>query len=144
MSLYRIISFIVLFTGVGVTLYFYTLNSHFTMDSHDHGEIDIPAEEENVPAVDGEIVEKADGTHEIRINTEHFSFVRSSEKNAGYHEGHAHIYVNGEKESRLYGERYQLGQMKEEALEITVSLYTNDHRALMHEEKPIETTMTYP
>ncbi|PTL37890.1 hypothetical protein [Alkalicoccus saliphilus] len=144
MSTYRVISFIVLFGFVGVTLYFYTINSHFVMHvagSHEHGAVEVPQEEE-APTIEGEITEE-DGTAALHIEVENFEFVREEMGDSGYREGHAHVYINGEREGRLYGTDYPLGQVKEDELHIRVVLSSHQHEVLQYEGEEIDWETTY-
>ncbi|SDN60581.1 hypothetical protein [Alkalicoccus daliensis] len=142
---YRILSFIVLFLFVTVTLYFYTMNSHFVMEAaggHDHGMIEVPEETEHPPQITAEVKEKEDGTAVLQTTVKHFVFVRNSEGEATFREGHAHVYINGEKEGRLYGAEYPLGRVEED-LDIRVVLSTHDHRLLMWNGAEIEAELVY-
>lgn len=49
-------------------------------------------------------------------------------------EGHAHIYVDGVKISRMYGPWYYLAPLKEKGKHtITIELSTNDHKSYAHD-----------
>jgi hypothetical protein len=56
-------------------------------------------------------------------------------------EGHAHLYVDGKKITRLYSNWYYLENLAPGKHEITVSLNTNGHETLMHDGKPIQATI---
>ncbi|MCM3569261.1 hypothetical protein [Neobacillus mesonae] len=76
----------------------------------------------------------------MEIQTENFKF---NPKKAGdhlpsYNEGHAHLYINGEKVNRLYGKYYYLGTLKQGKNEIKVSLNSNNHGTLLYNGKKIE------
>lgn len=43
-------------------------------------------------------------------------------------EGHAHLYVDGQKIARLYGKWYHIEELSPGQHEITVTLNANDHR----------------
>ncbi|MEQ6203068.1 hypothetical protein ABMC88_08415 [Sulfitobacter sp. HNIBRBA2951] len=57
-------------------------------------------------------------------------------------EGHAHVYINGEKLGRLYGAWMHLDALPKGEVEITVTLNTNDHRPLSAGGTPIAATTT--
>lgn len=64
----------------------------------------------------------------VELITENFTFApqdASTEHVPG--EGHAHIYVDGEKINRVYGNWYHLGGLTPGEHEIRVELSTNDH-----------------
>lgn len=78
----------------------------------------------------------------LQISTENFRF---SPKQAGHahveNEGHAHLFINGTKHSRLYGEWVHIGVLPENA-KVEVTLNSNDHRALSVEGQPISAELT--
>lgn len=61
-------------------------------------------------------------------------------------EGHAHLYVDGEKITRLYGAWYYLGDLKPGKRVVKVTLNGNDHGDYMKSGKPVaaSTTVTVP
>lgn len=56
--------------------------------------------------------------------------------------GHAHIYVNGEKINRLYGNYYHLPELLPGEYEVSVTLNANDHSVWALNGKPIEVKQT--
>lgn len=57
-------------------------------------------------------------------------------------EGHAHIYVNGEKLNRVYGPYYHIPKLSPGDHEIRVTLNANSHNDLTFNGEPIEATTT--
>ncbi len=57
-------------------------------------------------------------------------------------EGHAHVYVNGEKLARLYGNWMHIGALPEGTVTVTVSLNANDHRPYALDGAPITAQVT--
>lgn len=57
-------------------------------------------------------------------------------------EGHAHLYVDGVKVTRLYGPHYHLAGLAPGEHEIRVTLNANTHAAYAHGERPVETLQT--
>lgn len=53
-------------------------------------------------------------------------------------EGHAHLYLDGVKITRLYGNWYYLESLPAGIHEVSVGLNTNSHAMLMHNGQPIE------
>ncbi|MGI9352581.1 MAG: hypothetical protein ACR2O3_13540 [Rhizobiaceae bacterium] len=75
----------------------------------------------------------------LKIDTGNFRF--APEKASTPHvsgEGHAHIYINGEKVARHYSNWFHIASLPEGENTITVSLNANDHRQLAVGEKAIE------
>jgi hypothetical protein len=57
-------------------------------------------------------------------------------------EGHAHIYVDGEKLTRLYGEWFYLGDLEAGSHEIRVEASANDHSPLAVDGDVVDDTVT--
>lgn len=51
--------------------------------------------------------------------------------------GHAHLYLNGEKITRLYSSWYHLPSLPSGSQTLTVTLNANGHEALVHDGQPI-------
>lgn len=107
-----------------------TTHMHVDGEMHDHGKL-MEVDSDNAPYVDLQVIPLADGTYNIRIQTLNFSF---SPQNVGQDavagEGHAHLYVDGEKIARVYGEWFHVGALSEDVEMISVGLYANNHQAL--------------
>ena len=56
-------------------------------------------------------------------------------------QGHAHVYVNGVKVSRVYGSAHQLGQMAEGKNKVLVTLNTNANSQYTWNGQPVEATV---
>lgn len=56
--------------------------------------------------------------------------------------GHAHIYVNGEKLSRVYTNWYHISELPAGSNEVKVTLNTNDHLQYYSNFEPVEATIT--
>lgn len=79
----------------------------------------------------------------VQINTQHFTFAPDKAGLADtQNEGHAHLYVDGYKFARVYGNWYHLKALTPGKHYITVTLNTNDHKGLEHKgEKILATKM---
>lgn len=111
-----------------------------TMDhskgSHEHGLMTVI---ENAPTVDFEIVRQSNTSADIKLTTTNFTF--TPENADGAHvagEGHAHLYIDGKKITRLYGDWYQISGLEAGEYEVKVSLNTNDHRGYATVERMVE------
>ena len=79
----------------------------------------------------------------LMIQTENFTF--SPQNASGDHvdgEGHAHIYIDGKKITRLYSHNYYLGELSEGEHSIRVTLNTNDHKDYAVNGQVVEATQT--
>ncbi len=113
--------------------------SHVHMDGmvHDHSrQMDISGD--NAPFVDLTVIPLSDGSYNIRVQTLNFIFAPQNVDQAPVPgEGHAHIYVDGEKIARIYGEWYHMSSLPEGAEMISVSLYANNHQPLAVDGIPV-------
>lgn len=65
----------------------------------------------------------------VSFDTTNFTF--APENASGAHidgQGHAHLYVDGKKITRLYSNNYYLGEIADESVQVRVTLNTNDHK----------------
>lgn len=79
----------------------------------------------------------------LHIMTDNFAFSpqhASLENITG--EGHAHVYINGQKRGRVYGAWTHLDTLPKGEVEVRVSLNTNDHRPLAVDGIAIEAAQT--
>ncbi|MFW8594917.1 hypothetical protein [Cribrihabitans neustonicus] len=132
-----------------------------TFDGHDHGgpahhgggqaEIaghahgtatDLPAGGD-APRVALEVMKDPMSGWNLQATTENFRFApqnASAADAAG--EGHAHVYVNGEKVARLYGEWLHIPSLPAGSAEVTVSLNSNSHSPLTVKGEPVTASVT--
>jgi len=129
-----------------------------TFDGHDHSDpahhslagdhammhdnpIDVPAAD--APSLSIMVHADPMAGHNLHVMTENFAF---SPQNASLEnvtgEGHAHVYVNGEKLARLYGNWMHLDALPKGMVEIEVTLNTNDHRPLSVAGTPVSVIKT--
>lgn len=110
--------------------------------SHAHGAMDPGPIESAVPvSLDlAAEVDPAGGLH-IRIATENWQWAPeevNQESRPGV--GHAHIYANGEKLSRIYGPEHYVADLPPGQYEIRVDLNDNAHNALTVNGAPLAAT----
>ena len=79
------------------------------------------------------------------IQIETVNFVFSPTNAGGKHvegEGHAHLYINGKKEARLYGSWFHLSSklLKKGKNKVTISLHANSHEQLTVNGNPLKKT----
>lgn len=81
--------------------------------------------------------------YNLHLMTDNFAFSPQNASLANVTgEGHAHVYINGEKLGRLYGEWMHIDALPKGEVEIEVTLNTNDHRPLAVNGAPISATQT--
>jgi hypothetical protein len=77
----------------------------------------------------------------LQVQVEHFRWAPEHANQAHVPgEGHAHLYVNGKKITRLYGAWYYLEHLPAGANEITVTLNANTHSDYAVKGEPVSAT----
>lgn len=115
-------------------------------EGHKHAIYDIP-EGEPVPSVKLTAINDPKAGWNLHIEAEDFRF---SPENAGKKhvpgEGHGHLYIDGKKVGRLYGEWHYLSHLPPGTHVVKVTLNTNNHDDYAHQEIPVaaETTIEVP
>ena len=118
-----------------------------THAGHQHGRLEIRPDEP-VPTVEIAVTPDLENKGwNLRTQTSNFRFAPDAA--SGEHvpgEGHAHLYVDGKKVTRLYGEWHFLGTLAPGRHVIQVTLNSNDHNDYVHNGEVIaaETTVTVP
>lgn len=110
---------------------------------HAHKPVEVPVGQP-VPTVNLVVRPDAMKGWNLEVKVSNFTFApeRVNTKSTSVNEGHAHLYVNGKKISRLYGTWYHLESLPPGTHNVTVSLNTNDHGELTHQGKPIQAAAT--
>ena len=113
-----------------------------------HGHDTDPAEEEHAPIEAGaptsvRIVAEVESGGDVNVRIEADGMRWAPEKVDQPHvpgEGHAHIYVDGVKISRVFGETYQLTGLMPGERRINVTLNANSHGQLLVDGQPVGDT----
>lgn len=108
--------------------------------NHRHKNLEIPAGQA-VPSVD--LIVHPDAVKGINLEVKVANFRFAPEKinqESKSTEGHAHLYVDGKKMTRLYGSWYYLADLEPGQHKITVTLNANGHENLIHQGRMIEDT----
>jgi hypothetical protein len=137
----RVRSFLVFFIPfLGFFFYFTSNNEHNPSSANhmQHDLVEIP-DGYDIPALEISVTEDLSGTWLLTVDTTDFTFEPKKVGSVApsYNEGHAHIYVNGEKINRLYGPFYNLDTLEKGENEIMVTLNSNNHGVLAYKGKPI-------
>lgn len=112
-------------------------------NAHDHDKVlDVSGPE--APTLDVTLEPDPVSGFNLHLRTANFRF---APENAGKGnrpgEGHAHLYVNGEKIARLYGPWTHIAELPPQA-RIAVTLNSNDHATLAIGNEPIRAELTAP
>ena len=106
----------------------------------------IPAGYENPPGVKIRLEKDAHtkGALNLFLELENFRFAPEEvNKTSKINEGHAHLYVNGKKLTRLYSASYFMDQLPKGDLEIRVTLNTNRHEDLSYQGKLVQDVVVF-
>ncbi|HUU33321.1 MAG TPA: hypothetical protein VMW48_04615, partial [Vicinamibacterales bacterium] len=114
-----------------------------TLDREGHQLRDLPAAD--APTVAITVTPDKMGGFNLQTTTDNFTWApQHASGDAMPGEGHAHVYVDGEKVTRVYSEWHFIGPMvmKPGQHEVTVTLNGNDHNQYSADGEPVEATVT--
>ena len=120
--------------------------SHGTMDSSHAVMHDMPhLLDTNNPAPELMLKLHADRFSGFNLHLSLKNFVLTGRNASGDHidgEGHAHLYIDGVKQGRIYGEWTHIAAISDTAQTLSVSLNGNDHRPLSYNGNLIEASLS--
>ena len=141
--------------GIGVLIMPRTVQSHHTQpqtissadqdkmehDQHNHHhQLEISANQ-TPPTVDLVVHPDQVKGWNLELQVTHFDFAPARVNAASTStEGHAHLYINGKKATRLYGNWYYLSSLPPGSNTLKVTLNSNGHESLVYQGKPISDT----
>lgn len=97
---------------------------------------------DQAPVVDLQLIPLAGGGYNLRVQTLNFIFTpQNIDRDSVPGEGHAHLYLDGVKIARLYGEWHHLSALPADAEVLTVSLYANDHSLFTVDGLPVSDSL---
>lgn len=103
--------------------------------------VEAPASTQVTLDVDGAV--SSDGFN-VQLDFQNFELVAPVDGLAHVEgQGHGHIYLNGLKLGRVFGDDYELGALKPGSYTLTVGLNANDHRPYLAAGKPIEAVLEF-
>lgn len=109
---------------------------------HDHNAL-FEMDSASAPTVDLTLIPLMDGSYNIQVMTGNFTFTPALVDQAPVAgEGHAHLYIDGVKVARLYGEWHHLPSLPEAAEAVSVTLYANDHSAFAVDGSPVSASVS--
>lgn len=110
---------------------------------HDHSEMLSIPNGVDAPALEIAVTPDPASGWNLQVSLENFRFApehASLEHVPG--EGHAHVYVNGQKVSRLYGAWLHLPSLPDGNAVVEVTLNSNDHKQLAIDGNPVKANVT--
>ena len=117
-----------------------TMEMNNSSETHDHHHKTVMIQEgQPVPSVDVIVHQDAMRGWNLEIKLNNFAFTPESVNQANQpNEGHAHLYINGEKITRIYSNWYHLPELPSGSNQVKISLNTNSHESLMYQNQMIE------
>ncbi len=117
---------------------------HGEMTAHNHSQAVSLAAGPDAPGVAIQLHKDPMAGWNLQVTPQNFRFAPQNASSADVDgEGHAHVYVNGEKLARLYANWMHIPALPEGA-EVKVSLNTNSHKTLQVEGEPLEAKTSVP
>lgn len=111
--------------------------------AHSHGDAIEADPASPIPQVSLEVLQDPTGGHNVHVQLADFEIApQSSGHRHTDGQGHLHLYVDGTKVSRMYGQWYHLSGLQPGDREIRVELSSNDHRPITHRGEPIGASVT--
>ncbi|MBD2552335.1 hypothetical protein H6G51_03490 [Limnothrix sp. FACHB-708] len=105
---------------------------------HQHGRFDIPAGQP-IPTVSLSVLPDPKQGWNLQLTVQNFQFAPEQINQPGaWNQGHAHLYLNGRKLTRLYSNWYYLESLPSGSNQIQVTLNTNDHKDLYANGQRVE------
>ncbi|WP_170764099.1 hypothetical protein [Ruegeria lacuscaerulensis] len=132
-----------------------------TFDGHDHGDpahhggsaaetvahdhstaVNLPAGPD-APGLEIALTQDPTAGWNLHVMPQNFRFAPENASAADKDgEGHAHVYINGEKLARLYGNWIHIPDLPKGETEVSVSLNANSHSPLLVNNVPVSTAVT--
>lgn len=115
---------------------------HDASGAHSHEPIELGTTD-SVPTVSLVVLKDPVGGWNAHVSTTNFRFApEHASLNHISGEGHAHLYVDGQKIARLYSEWFHIASLSAGTHKITVSLNANDHAPFVVNGQPLEASVT--
>lgn len=112
--------------------------------AHDHSKLVELSAGPTAPTLDFSLHKDAVGGWNLHISTTNFRFAPENVNLSNRPgEGHAHIYIQGNKLARVYSSWFHIPKLPAGTIMITVTLNSNDHSTLSVEKKPLSLTKLF-
>lgn len=103
-------------------------SSSVTTTMHEHGKYEVAANEPKPEIASIELNKDAKAGWNLYINTNNFEFTpQNVNQNNVPGQGHAHLYIDGQKITRLYSNYYYISGYEEGIHDVEVTLNANNH-----------------
>ncbi|MDJ1176510.1 hypothetical protein [Roseofilum capinflatum] len=113
---------------------------HHHSGGHSHGRLEIPPGQP-IPQVNLIVHPDQNTGWNLELQVENFQFApQNMYQENSLNEGHAHLFINGDKVTRIYGSWYYIKALPPGNHEITVVLSSNHHQDFVFEGQLIQDT----
>ena len=114
---------------------------HADHTRHGHGMLMIP-DGQPVPEITVDVFPDPVAGWNLQVQTANWAFAPEAvNTTSNLTEGHGHLYINGEKVTRIYSEWYYIPSLPPGEHTLTVGLNANGHEALMYNGEAIEASV---
>lgn len=104
---------------------------------HHHKPLDI-SNRTDIPSIEVKAYPDNIQGWNLEIKTVNFEFTPENlDQDSNPNQGHAHLYVNGEKMTRIYSNWYYISELPQGENQIKVTLNTDNHESLVYNGKEI-------
>jgi len=117
--------------------------AHAEALAHDHSTaVNLPAGPD-APGLEIALIQDPMAGWNLHVIPQNFRFSPENASAADKDgEGHAHVYINGEKLARLYGNWMHIPDLPKGEVEVSVSLNANSHSPLTVDNVPVNAAVT--
>lgn len=116
-----------------LVLFFYFTSTNEHLHSSGHPAVEIP-EGVEIPEVQVSVDQLSDGSWLLQVDKKNFTFTpeQAGSSVIDFQKGHGHVYINGVKINRLYGDYFNL-ELPKGKNAIKVALVLNNHQRLFYQ-----------
>jgi hypothetical protein len=108
---------------------------------HHHGSIDVSGAV-NIPSIQLVVHEDPVSGWNLELMTENFTFAPERvNSESTINEGHAHLYINGEKVMRIYSHWHHLPELEPGINTVRITLNTNGHDELVNQGEVVASSV---
>ena len=118
-------------------------NNHVNHEHEKMNHAPVAVTSDKIPSVKISITKDSMSGFNLWVKTENFAFAPENINTAvKQNQGHAHIYIDGEKLARLYGNHYHLSGLMAGERQVMVTLNANNHGEFTVNGQGISDTVT--
>ena len=110
--------------------------------AHDHSQVLHLPSGVDAPSLDISVIPDPESGWNLNLQTSNFTFAAENAGKAHIEgQGHGHLYVNGVKRARVYGDWFHIGSLPVGDNQISVTLNSNDHKSIVVGDAPLSASV---